>query len=369
MYKVKKFLHLMRMTNFTASIVQFYESFFSNSNHTICYNVKKGDECPIDVSLGIKQIEYRSQGGKITRLKAFIHYLFEYDYIVLHGLHCIDDFSGLVYCLPKYIFKKKVIWIEWGGDLYEQSRSKVKNYLCSRVKKSVGTVVAIFPPDADTYKKKYPSSKARVIYAPYCGPFIPDFYKTIYNYSSLLNHPKDKPIFVQIGNNAKEENHHIEVLEDLSRYKNDNIVVFLPLCYGNSSEYICSVQNLAEKLFPGKTYILREMMDRKQYFNLLNEVDIAIFNTDRQIGLGNLYFLIWKRAKIYMNHATPMFEYFRNEGVPISDYSSLKSQSFKAFCEPQSDYDEVKFRHYINSHTSIEERVNAWRAVYDCLDN
>lgn len=363
------FLHLMRDTNFTSGIVQFYERYFSDAGHTICYIVSPGKVSPLNLSMKIKQIEYKSKGGKVSRFKDFIRLLREYDYIVLHNMGCLDNFTGLVYLLPKRIYKKKIIWIEWGGDLYTTENRKIKEILRNRVKESVKAVVAIFPPDADVYRRKFPYSKAKIFYAPYCGATIANYYKESYPQSSLAVHPKGEPIFVQIGNNAKEAQHHIEVLEALSRYKNDNIAVFLPIVYGGSAEYVNKVQSRAEALFPGKTYILREMMERKQYYDLLKKVDIAIFNTERQIGLGNLHFLIWKKAKIFMNHVNPMYDFFQNQGITICDYNEIKDLSFEDFCRPQKDYDEEKFNQYINSHTNMEERIKSWRTIYDDLDN
>ena len=237
------------------------------------------------------------------------------------------------------------------------------------MRKSVNTVVAIFPPDVDIYKKKFPNSKAKVFYAPYNGgTIIPQYYNNIYDKPKLAVHDSGSPVYIQVGNNAKKEHNHIKTLSDLEKFKDENIVIFMPLSYGSDKEYADKVEEYAVSLFgKEKTLALRQMMERKAYFELLDKIDIAIFNTKRQIGLGNINSLIWQKTKIYMQTDNPMFGYFHDNGVSICDYNDIAKSDFNKFCKPQDDYNEEKFSKYIYERTHLEVGVKKWQNVYDSL--
>ena len=106
-------------------------------------------------------------------------------------------------------------------------------------------------------------------------------------------------INILIGHSCDPNLNHIEVLEDLLKFKDENIKIYIPLSYGimaNGDQ----VERKAKDLFGDKVFCLREMMDRDQYLDFLATIDIAIFNTQRQIGLGNLAPLRYMGKKLFI---------------------------------------------------------------------
>ncbi len=93
---------------------------------------------------------------------------------------------------------------------------------------------------------------------------------------------------------------HKEVLNSLKHFAEEKIKIFLPLSYGNDNDkYATEVAEYAEKLFPGKIMALKDFMKADEYFELMKRIDIAIFDTQRQCGLGNINRMVCRMFNIY----------------------------------------------------------------------
>ena len=299
-------------------------------------------------------------------VRTFWKFLREYDYVVTHCIACIGDFSRLSYLLPKSVIRKKLIWIEWGADLYSSTDSKLTDALRRRIKQNVHTFVAIFPPDLDTYRQKFPKSKARMLYAPYSG-VIPAYYSDPEPGYRLENREAEKPLSILVGHNANKSLNHIAVLKELKKYADENIRIILPLSYNGTKAYADQVQTFAEETFPGKVTALRELMAKADYYRFLDNVDIAIFNTQRQIALGNIRKFIWQKAKVFISETCCMYGYFRENGITVQKYEDIGQMSFREFSAPQERYDPEKYRAYLDELMYVEAVQKRWEAVYKPL--
>lgn len=363
-----KILHLMKPEKFTKDVAEFYNSYFNNGEHEICYVNKKGNESLINDSLSIKQTEVflSSSNKKITI--ALVKYLREYDYIVLHSLFFANYFLLLH---PKVI--KKFIWIAWGYDLYnwphvaQGFKSKVSYYIGKYIRNNCSAFVGIFPPDCNVFKEKFPHSKAKVFYAPYCGAKIPEEYQ---HYSADSNLDKriadNEPIYIQVGHNAAKSLNHMKALESLSHLKDENIRIFLPLSYGDA-QYGEKVQRYAETIFGEKAICLRDFMPSDQYFALLERIDIAVFNTHRQIGLGNINRMIFRNVKLYLPEDSVMYRYFTGKGVPIQKCGDLQNLCIEELRKPVKPTDSEAFDALIESYRDMDGNVTLWKTVYESM--
>ena len=152
----------------------------------------------------------------------------------------------------------------------------------------------------------------------------------------------------------------------LERWKDKDIKLFIPLSYGNT-EYADQVQEYAERMFPGKTVILRQMMPAEDYFELTKRIDIAIFNTPRQCGLSNIMRLAFRNVKIYMLEECVMYNCLKESGIPIQSCQQLCEQRFEEFITPAAVKEKEKFAEFLSYLSDINYQADLWIKIYDCL--
>lgn len=365
-----KILHIMWDEKFKKSSAGLYNAYFNNGEHEICYLKESDSLSLIEKEYTIPQRELMDRGS-FADAKNFISECRNYDYIVIHS-YKLSILTSLFFLLDKSL-RKKLVWIEWGFDLYTKKpklknvKAYIKYWVNRTIKGKIPHVVGIFPPDCDYYKKQYPKSKANVYYAPYCGAKVDDEFLH-YSRDSRLKKTiaENDTVYIQIGHYALNRLNHVEVLKSLEKWKDENIMLFLPLSYGNSA-YADEVQKYAEEKFPNKTIVLRNMMPRDEYFKLIQRIDIGIFNTARQCGLGNIHRMIFRNVKLYMAENSVMYNYFDERGIPVQSCKKLDTQSFDAFVKPVETSEEEKFAEYLRFLSDSEYRISFWKNIYDKL--
>jgi hypothetical protein len=307
----------MKKQKFTNGVCDFYSQFFNNGEHTICFLNQEGEPSLIRHDLSITQKELWFGKSVANNILQFYQTAKDYDYIVFHSLFYRYWLRAFVACCWKLL--KKVVWIEWGADLYtwKDNHGGIMSQLMNRIDHQLRTkcaaVVCIFPPDQQHYRNEFPNSQAKVFYAPYSAGKVSAEYQN-YTPDSRLQQSKasGEPIYIQVGHSATPTIDHIHTLDTLSRFSDQNIRLFLPLNYGDS-QYADRVQAHAEKLFPGKVICLRQMLAPADYFAHLARVDIGIFDTHRQIALGNIQRMLFRNVKLYL----PELKYCGDNGAMI----------------------------------------------------
>ena len=374
-----KILHLMNgKEKFTKSVVDLYNENFINAEHEICYLKINEESTCRRMEIAIPQHEISFGGDLVYNLRKNIELLSlmkKFDYIVLHSF-CINNFLTLYLFLRRNFCKNHVVWIEWGADLYEFSikenpnlKNKIAYYIRKTVREDVNSVVCIFPPDCEVYRKKFQKSKADIYYAPYIGSRssygINKTYSTKCRLTTTIS--KNEPVYIQVGHNGQKQLNHLEALKILTKYKDENIRLFLPLSYCGEKEYVNSIIEYLEKFFPNKYVILKDFMPKDEYFELLDRIDIAIFNTYRQTALSNIYRMIRNNVKLYMPNGSVMKEYFCSYGIPISGIEEIRKMSFEGFVA-RPDWEKIDGpRKFIEQLDDFDERLRLWQNFYNKL--
>ena len=369
-----KILHLMIVEKFTKPVSLFYNENFGDRGHEICYILKKDEKSLPLTDLIIPNITFRISDRLFDDYKRIKRLYDSYDFVVVHSIWVLPIISHLLYFMSKSMLNK-TIWIEWGSDLYDTGKTlnplkNIKRLLLNRIKNNCFAMVGIFQPDCVFFKTIFPKSKSRVLYAPYCGNNIsPDLLKP-YNSICHLEETitKGEPVYILIGHNGMETLNHIEVLRYLKRFAANNIKIVLSLGYGGSKKYANKVQKMAQELFPNKVVCLRKMIPYSEYMGLIEKIDIAIFDTKRQCGLGNIYSLIYHNVKIFMPHDGVMYNFFYSNGVPVQKLETLKTINFETFVRPVSPHNTTLFDEYISKLSSFEWQINCWNNVYSFLE-
>ena len=354
----------MTISKFTKSVCELYDVKFCNGEHEICF-VSNNDETFCEE---LKISFYHCSFNDLNRL-SFYKFFKKYDYIVLHSLFISLKSRFLFYATGLI---KKVVWIEWGYDLYlikPIKKEKIRVRIIDKLfKNNLNAVVCIFKPDIKTFEKQYPKSKAKVFYAPYCGAYLPNDFLHYSSYSRLGETKKtNDTIYIQIGHQATPQIHHICTLRKLLKFKNEKIKLVIPLSYGDKKNAE-EVAEFARKNFEDdKLMILTEFLNPDDYFKLLERIDIAIFETNRQIGLDNINRLIFRNTKLFLTKGTVMYDFFCENGVPVQNANSISDMTFHDFTECTYLKSKDKFFEFIDSLTNQDKRIDYWSKIYDEL--
>ncbi|MGZ5551098.1 MAG: TDP-N-acetylfucosamine:lipid II N-acetylfucosaminyltransferase [Nitrososphaeraceae archaeon] len=230
------------------------------------------------------------------------------------------------------------------------------------LEKKIRFFVGIFPPDIEYFKKNF-KSKAQTFFAGYVSILDNPLYKKKLNLIALdEKRTKKDCINILVGNRSKPILNHMEVLDNLVKFKDENIKIYVPLSYGNK-EYGNKVEEKAKILFGHKAICIRELMGLEDYMDFLTTIDIAIFNTLRQIGLGNINPLLYMEKKVFMPAGSAMYDYYNSLGINICDYAQIQKIDFKSFIE-SVDMAKAKL-HVINKATNKNEKIQMWSKVFN----
>ncbi|RUA33849.1 MAG: hypothetical protein DSY77_08190 [Bacteroidetes bacterium] len=124
---------------------------------------------------------------------------------------------------------------------------------------------------------------------------------------------------VLVGNSNSIESNHLDVIKFLS---NQNHVfgdseLHLILSYGKDENYKGKVISELKRNFGDKGVAIQEFMGRDEYINYLKKFSVAIFYHFRQQAMGNIIALLVMGVRIYMSSKNPAYQYFKRNGVNI----------------------------------------------------
>lgn len=244
-------------------------------------------------------------------------YSYKSDKIILHGL--FNPRLILFLFLNPWLLKK-CYWVIWGGDLYYYKEEKqLSEVILEIFRKSLikrfGGLVTYIKGDYDLAIKWY---RAKGTYYE-CIMYPSNLYKEL-EIKRLENQDK---IYIQLGNSADPSNEHLEILERLEQYKSENIEIICPLSYGDK-EYALKIKRIGEEKFGNKFVALTDFIPFEKYLEVLGEVDIAIFNHNRQQAMGNIISLLGLGKKVYIRNSITTWGFFKRKNILIYDVEEFE---------------------------------------------
>lgn len=345
-------LHIFPNEKFTVDYVMRIRRLFKASEHTFYifsnnHNICSHEDLPYDEILW----------GELFDDKQRLKMLFEEnDRIILHSL-LFDKYKQLqvIACLvQKYC--NKVLWTVWGADLYNQyneyhnslnPKKVLKEYQRKKLILNLHGVVA--GDDYPELLKRY-KTHAKNYYAMYSYQFI----------DSLTSEHSDGLVHIMVGHSATDTCQHIEVFERLKPCK-DKIKIYCPLSYPANTEYINMVCKYGNELFGEHFVPMTQFMKYSEYVAFLNQIDIGIFNNNRQQGNGNITNLLYLGKKIYMASENTLLKTYRDLGASIYDYNQIDD---KDLLEPLPVEDSENNRKIIIERYSDENFYKCWNSVF-----
>ncbi|MDX4036492.1 TDP-N-acetylfucosamine:lipid II N-acetylfucosaminyltransferase [Aliarcobacter skirrowii] len=316
-----KILHVMILDKFLASYIEFIDKNFGRDNHHYVFITSEKYEYGLTPEHKVEFL-HTDDDIFITLLK----YMKMAKKIILHGLWR-DKVDILLYFNKKLL--KKCYWVMWGGDFYFPEK---QTWFRHKIIKNVGYLVSGTTGDYELVKKCYGSRGKHIK----CFNYPSNLYKA---YKTESN--KNNIINIQLGNSATETNNHMEILDSLSKYKDKNIQIFVPLSYGDKI-YAKKVEIYGQKIFGNKFITITEFMPFEKYLKFLSTIDIAIFAHKRQQAMGNIITLLGLGKKVYLDPISTLNGVFEEYNIKVfnSDKIDLSLLDIKI---KENNINSVKF--------------------------
>ncbi len=342
-------IHLILRDKFTTPFIEFINKNFDIKEHKfILYGTKDIGECKYE---NVEQYEWEKFNKYIKESnKVIVHSMFIGDKILLQLLLNINKL-------------KKFTWVVWGGDLHKyikpqnNLKDRIRSFLFKFTVKQFGVISTLVRDDYYIAQKRL-KVKGEYKEAIYINPI-----KLEYLDSIKANRKEKTSINIQIGNSADPSNQHIEVIDILKKYKDENIKVYVPLSYGNE-KYACEVKAYGEEVLGEKFIAIMDFMKPEEYSAFLGDIDIAIFNNNRQQALGNIFALCYLGAKIYIRENTSMWEQLLGfDGYKFKGIEQLKCENYEEFLQYEQKSKKINIE---ISKTRFDEEYIAtvWQEIF-----
>lgn len=337
----KKILHLCLLDKFIPPFIYFLEQEFDDfsSRHVF---IVKGDRVRYPIENYVNIIHCKA--GRINRVFAFLKiaiYMHHADRIILHGLFD-QDIVRLLTLMPW--LAKKCYWVIWGGDLYayNRNRSKIHEHINEFMRrlaiKRIGHLVTYIRGDYQLAVKWYGSiGKYHE-----CLMYTSNTFDEIIAIKNGDKLATNETLSLLVGNSADPSNNHIEALEKLLPYRNQDINIFVPLSYGDEA-HARYVEDIGRRWFGEKFFPLTEFMPFNDYIKLLGGIEIAIFNHNRQQAMGNTITLLGLGKKIFMRNDVSQWDFFRDLDIIVFDINDLNINKLDSACSSDNMYKVQKF--------------------------
>lgn len=304
-------VHLFTSDKFAEPYIKFINKNFEIQNHRF-YII--GDEKYIK-DKNIKNIIFFKRNiSEILRLLKDLNKSYK---VMVHGLF-YNDVVRILFIQPWIL--KKCTWFIWGGDLYyynlpkENFKMKLNEFFRKFIIKRFGALTMQVEGEVELARKWY---GARGEYK-YSFLYLSNVYRGV---DKNVEKDLDKK-YIMIGNSADPTNNHKEVFEKLKSYRNSNIEIICPLSYGGTDGYREKVINYGKNIFNEKFVPITDFIEINKYWELLNKIDIGIFNHKRQQALGNITALLGLGKKVFIRSDITTWGFCEKHKLKVYDITS-----------------------------------------------
>lgn len=307
---MSKNLHICSLDKFIPPFLNFVREEFSLEGNQF-YMLGDAEKYPYESDSQTVQHRGLKDYGLLLRL------MYSADKIILHGLFNLNILVILA-CNPYLL--KKCYWVIWGGDLYSFNNPrntliyKVKEKVRSFVIKRIGFLLTYVKGDVDLARRHYGARGEYIETIGYLSNVIPSNIPVSQNNKKNIN--------ILVGNSADPTNNHFDALDKLAKFKNEDIQIYVPLSYGDK-DYAKKVIHYGSSLFGDKFIGITEFIPYKEYMLFLKDIDIAVFNHQRQQAMGNTINLLAMGKKVYLREGTTQKEFFNNLAVQTFNIDNI----------------------------------------------
>ncbi|SDX79067.1 TDP-N-acetylfucosamine:lipid II N-acetylfucosaminyltransferase [Salimicrobium album] len=309
-----KILHIENTDKFVEPFNAFINNNFNKNDHEFALNISKDED---KFKLLMNNMTYIKGYKGLIKIN---NKMYLSKKIILHSLP--KPKILLLLALQPWLLKK-CYWVIWGSDLYNyrKPKKKIKDKILESVKKYIVKrfkgIVSLVPGDYELARRWY-GVQGKYYHGIYVNPINIKFLNILKKDDSK----RKDTINIQIGNSAAPTNNHIEVLEQLYKFKNQNIKIFAPLSYGNKS-HASKVSEYGKTLFGDKFIPLTNFLSPPRYAEYLSNIDIGIFNNNRQQGIFNINSFLYLNKTVMLRTDTTMWDFYKQFKVQLHSINEL----------------------------------------------
>lgn len=340
-------LHVVTADKFIPPYIDFISQNFDPEDHRF-FVLHEDARYPIPAS---PRIATRSQfGTRVSALAAVSLEMHRAGKIILHGLFS-QDLTRLLFLQPWLL--RKCHWVIWGGDLYCHETPdrtlawRIRELVRTPVIRRIGHLVTYIEGDAELARRWY---GARGAYTE-CLAYTSNLYNDL--------PPADSPhrgTHIQIGNSADPSNNHLELLQALLKFRDEDIRIYAPLSYNNQT-YADQISRIGADMFGDRFVPLRKFMSHPEYLAYLADIDIAVFNHRRQQAMGNIITLLGLGKTVYLRPDVSSWKTLADKGLRVLDVETLDLRRLDAG-EAHGNITRVK---QVFSRTAL---TNQWQQIF-----
>ena len=301
----------------------------------------------------------------------------EYLYIVHKSVHhIVMHFLNLdtAIRLPDEI-AKKVIWRTWGNDLgrtisyFPTVKLKIKGLreimlwrfkALKAVRKFEG--IGISASECDRIELKKQRIEVPCFPMPYPNENIDFSIEKVKSktFSGLI---KDNEIWIMIGHSANSSLNHVKFLKKFSKLKDKKIRIIMPMVYGRNN-YRDRIEIKARELIGERAIVWKERLSYIEYLRLLDMIDIAIFHSKKQMGLGNIISLLYLDKTVILNKKGIVYQTLVQKNIELHVTEELKHISFEKLnsWKEENHPNGVTYAKKINNR---EYAIETWKKIFD----
>lgn len=231
---------------------------------------------------------------------------------------------------------KKIIWRTWGGSLFNyrpvKSVSDVFINIMRRVlsiwcKKIIKSFFAIGIANlVDEIELEENLGDVKTYPMPYCSKNACDIIRKEFENGV----ERTNSFNILIGHSGFSQEYHIENIERLKSFLNEDIKVYFSFSYGYG-EYMKNVKSRAIDILGEKAVFLEEFMPFEEYVAFLNKMDVVILDSVHSTALGNLAIVMALKKKIYINRNGLYAKVMQREGIHCYYSDEISNVTFDEF--------------------------------------
>lgn len=271
--------------------------------------------------------------------------------IVLHGIPVASEYYVIKTLKEK--INCKLYWIFWGYELYSLLgyennyplidtkysildkekyllpgyiskffRKIRKRYLPATIKKSLPFIDYFCFWNREDYDLllKYYSCSIEYKFFAYSANFKES------KGCNLFPIREERSLKIMINHQASFYGNHDTIFNKIAAIDKDNLFTkVVPLSYGNKIIKE-KVLKLGNNIFGSKFCPILDYMPKEEYFNVVNNMDVAIFGQKRQEASGNIIQMLKNGTKVFLRNDNNLLNYYRKQGYNIYSFEEdLKS--------------------------------------------
>ncbi len=301
----------MHNDKFNKDLIAFFNENFNKKEHLFIFCCGGYQEDKFLIPKAGNVIIINIANRNLKEVKFLLMTLEKAKKIILHGLFIRGVFEFLD--KNKYLLKK-CAWVIWGGDLYhykyrqinkeENEFEEVRKRVLGKIDEFITGTKGDFELAKEIYNK---NAKWKFSFS-YLSNIIIKNYKV--DFEKLKNKEKFN---VLLGNSASSANNHLETIEKLKKYQEKINKLICPLSYCGTKDYIEEVVKKGQEVFGERFIPLTDYLKREEYDKMLeNEIDVAIFNHERQQAFGNITQLLAMGKTVYINQKSTLTDVCQN---------------------------------------------------------